>query len=156
MRTGADLTEGTDYTYSVTDLRMEYEIINEPSMSLDVKRQYDFGVVVPFKRYIKYRFEEINNNDSVINLKISASCKSLSYVLIFAIEPNDLKDWSRKRVFKNLDIKSVNIAVEGKPNQLYISGLTTALRAVPKESTRHSSSKRTMLDLGMLNISRSD
>ena len=104
---------------------MEYEIINEPSMSLDVKRQYDFGVVVPFKRYIKYRFEEINNNDSVINLKISASCKSLSHVLIFAIEPNDLKDWSRKEVFKNLDIKSVNIAVEGKPNQLYISGLTT-------------------------------
>ena len=28
-------------------------------------------------------------------------------------------------MFKNLDIKSVNIAVEGKPNQLYISGLTT-------------------------------
>ena len=43
--TGADLTKGTDYAYSVKDLRMEYDIINEPSMSLDVKHQYDFGVV---------------------------------------------------------------------------------------------------------------
>ena len=118
--TGADLTKGTDYAYSVKDLRMEYDIINEPSMSLDVKRQYEFGVVVPFKRYIKYRFEEINKNASVINLKINAPCKSLSHVLIFAINPND-----RKEVFKNLDIKSVNIAVERKPNQLYTSGLTT-------------------------------
>ena len=86
-------------------------------MSLDVKRQYDFGVVVPFKRYIKYRFEEINKN--VINLKINAPCKSLSHVLIFAIDPNDRKDWSRKEVFKNLDIKSVNVAVEGKQPALY-------------------------------------
>ena len=123
--TGADITKGTDYAYSVKDIRMEYDIINEPSMSLDVKRQYNFGVVVPFKRYIKYRFEEINKNDSVINLKINVPCKSLSHVLIFAIDPNDRKDWSRKEVFKNLDIKSVNVAIEGKPNQLYTSGLTT-------------------------------
>ena len=61
----------------------------------------------------------------MINLKINAPCKSLSHVLIFAIDPNDRKDWSRKEVFKNLDIKSVNVAVEGKPNQLYTSGLTT-------------------------------
>ena len=58
--TGADLTKATDYTYSFKGLRMEYEIIKKPSMSLDVKRQYDFGVDVPFKRYIKYNFEEIN------------------------------------------------------------------------------------------------
>ena len=70
--TGADLTKAIDYTYSAKDLRMEYDIIIEPSMSLDVKRQYDFGVVVPFKRYIKYRFEEIDKSDSVINLKINA------------------------------------------------------------------------------------
>ena len=130
--TEADLTKGSDNTFSVKDLRLEYDIINEPSMSLDVKRQYDFGVVVPFKRYIKYRFEEINKNDSVINLKINAQVL-ISHLLILAIDPNDRKDWSRKEVFKNLDIKSVNVAVEGKPNQLYISGLTTALRAVPKE-----------------------
>ena len=112
--TGADLTRGTDYAYSVKDLRMEYDMINEPSMSLDVHSR----VVVPFKTYIKYRFEEINKNASVINLKINAPCKSLSHVLIFAINPND-----RKEVFKNLDIKSVNIAVERKPNQLYTSCL---------------------------------
>ena len=76
--TEEDLTKGTDNTFSVKDLRLEYDIINEPSMSLDVKRQYDFGVVVPFKRYIKYRFEEINKNDSVINLKISLACTNLS------------------------------------------------------------------------------
>ena len=39
-----------------------------------------------------------------------------AWALIFAIDPNDRKDWSRKEVFKNLDIKSVNVAVEGKPN----------------------------------------
>ena len=94
------------YTYSVKDLRMEYDIINQPSMSLDVKSQYDFGVVVPFKRYIKYRFEEIKKNDSVYNLKINAPCKFLSHVMIFAINPNDQKDWSLKEVFKNLDLMS--------------------------------------------------
>ena len=104
--TGADLTKGTDYTYSVKDLRMEYDIINQPSMSLDVKSQYDFGVVVPFKRYIKYRFEEIKKNDSVYNLKINALCKFLSHVMIFAINPNDQKDWNLKEVFKNLDLMS--------------------------------------------------
>ena len=123
--TGADLTKVIEYTYSVKDLWMEYDVINEASMSLDVKRQYNFRVVVPFKRYIKHRFEEIKINDSVINLKINAPCKSLSYVLIFVIDPNDRKDWGRKEVFKNLDIKSMNVAVEGKPYQLYSSGLTT-------------------------------
>ena len=54
--TGADLTKVIEYTYSVKDLWMEYDVINEASMSLDVKRQYNFRVVVPFKRYIKHRF----------------------------------------------------------------------------------------------------
>ena len=76
--TVTDLTKGTDHTYYVKSLRMEYDIINEPFMSLDGKRQYDFGVVVPFKWYIKYRFEEINKNDSVINLKqVSLACTDL-------------------------------------------------------------------------------
>ena len=123
--TEVDLTKGTDFIYSVKDLRMEYDIINDPSMSLDVERQYNFGVVVPFKKYTKYRFEEINKSDSAINLKINQPCKSLSHVLFFEIYPNDQKDWSRKDVFKNLDIKSVNVTIEGKTNQLYSSGLTT-------------------------------
>ena len=109
--TEADLTKGSDNTFSVKDLRLEYDIINEPSMSLDVKRQYDFGVVVPFKQYIKYRFKEINKNDSVINLRINAPCKSLSHVLIFAIDPNDRKERKQlKKFFISLnpnDMKSL-------------------------------------------------
>ena len=80
--TGADLTKRTDYAYSVKDLRMEYDIINEPSMSLDVKHQYDFGVVVPFKRYIKYRFEQerlCDQSKDQRTVQVSLPCTDLRH-----------------------------------------------------------------------------
>ena len=59
--------------------------------------------------------------DSLIN----APSKSMSKILILAVEPDDRKQFQHTKKFKNLDITKVNIGIEGveKVNALYASGM---------------------------------
>ena len=43
--------------------------------------------------------------------------------MILAIDPDDRKAYSHNLKFKNLDITNIQATIEGKPNQLYTSGM---------------------------------
>ena len=51
----------------------------------------------------------------------------MSKILILAVDPDDRKQFAHTEKFKNLDIKEVNIGIEGvaKINALYASGMQT-------------------------------
>ena len=67
----------------------------------------------------------INKSDPVLNLAVNAPSKSLSHILILAVDPDDRKSFAHTEKFKNLDITKVNIGIEGveKVNALYASGM---------------------------------
>ena len=61
----------------------------------------------------------------MVNLSINTPSKSLSKILILAIDPDDRKQFAHTEKFKNLDITKVKIGIEGveKVNALYTSGM---------------------------------
>ena len=82
-------------------------------------------LALPFTRVFEHRFTTINKSDSVLNLAVNAPSKSLSSILILAVDPEDRNKFEHKTVWKNLNISRVNIGIEGveKVNALYASGM---------------------------------
>ena len=81
-----------------------------------------------FYTRIRASFHEASTrSDPVVNLSINAPSKSLSKILILAVDPEDRKQFQHTEKFKNLDITKVNIGIEGveKVNALYASGMQT-------------------------------
>jgi len=108
-----------DYTYSMTDIRAEWDQITDSNLAQSMASQYQM-FALPFTRILLHHFRIIKKSDAVVNLNVNVPSKSLAYILILAIDSaEDQKPFERKEVFKNLDVKKVNVTVEGKPNQLY-------------------------------------
>ena len=115
-----------DYGYSITDIRTEWDQITSLNLAGSMKTIYQ-RLALPFTRIFEHRFMTINKSDPVVNLAINAPSKSMSHILILAVDPDDRKQFAHTENFKNLDITKVNIGIEGdeKINTLYASGLKT-------------------------------
>ena len=115
-----------DYDYSVSDIRTEWDQITSPSLAMSMRSVYQ-RLALPFTRVFEHRFMSVNKNDPVVNLSINAPSKSLSKILLLAIDPDDRKQFAHTEKFRNLDITKVNIGIEGveKVNALYASGMQT-------------------------------
>ena len=60
----------------------------------------------------------------MINLNINVPSKSLTHVLILAVDADaDRKPFQHNDVFKNIDLTKASLMIEGQPNQLYASGM---------------------------------
>ena len=115
-----------DYDYSVTDIRTEWDQITSPALASSMRSVYQ-KLALPFTRVFEHRFMSINKSDPVINLSVNAPSKSLSKILILAVDPDDRKQFAHIEKFRNLDITKVNVGIEGveKVNALYASGMQT-------------------------------
>ena len=89
-----------DYDYSVTDIRMEWDQITSPSLASSMRSVYQKGLALPFTRVFEHRFMSINKSDPVVNLSINTPSKSLSKILILAIDPDDRKQFAYRKVQK--------------------------------------------------------
>ena len=112
----------SDYSYTVTDIRTEWDQITHAELASHMNLQYSM-LALPFTRILHHQMKVINKTDAVVNLNINVPSKSLTHVLIFAIDPEDRKNHQHNDVFKNLDIEKLTMTIEGKPNQLYASGM---------------------------------
>ena len=114
----------SDYDYSVTDIRTEWDQITSPGLASSMRSVYQ-RLALPFTRVFEHRFMSINKSDPVVNLSINAPSKSMSKILILAVDPDDRKQFAHTEKFRNLDITKVNIGIEGveKVNALYSSGM---------------------------------
>ena len=122
LATAAD----ADYDYSLTDIRTEWDQITSPSLAMSMRSVYQ-RLALPFTRVFEHRFMTINKSDPVVNLSINAPSKSLSKILILAVDLDDRKQFAHTEKFRNLDITKVNVGIEGveKVNALYASGMQT-------------------------------
>jgi len=103
----------------MVDIRTEWDQITDSTLATSMASQYRM-FALPFTRILQLHYRVIKKSDAVVNLNVNVPSKSLAYILILAIDSaEDQKPFERKEVFKNLDVKKVNVTVEGKPNQLY-------------------------------------
>lgn len=114
----------TDYSYSVADIRTEWDQITSQDLASSMSSLYQ-RLAIPFTRVFEHRFISMNKSDPVLNLAVNASSKSLSHILILAVDPEDRKPFAYTEKYKNLDVTRVNIGIEGveKVNALFASGM---------------------------------
>ena len=119
--------DDADYDYFVTDIKTEWDQITSPSLASLMSSIYQNGLALPYTRVFEHRFMTIKKSDPVVNLSINTPSKSMSKILILAIDPDDRKQFAHTEKFKNLDITKVNIGIEGVKNinALYASGMQT-------------------------------
>ena len=96
---------GGDFDYAVTDIRTEWDQITSPKMAMSMRKIYQ-KLALPFTRVFEHRFMSINKSYPLVNLSVNAPSKSLSKILILAVDPDDRKAFSHTEKFKNLSVKS--------------------------------------------------
>ena len=114
-----------DYDYSVSQIKIEFDQITSAALSSSMANVYQ-KLSMPYTRIVQHRFMSISKSDSVVNLSINTSSKSLAKILILAVDPEDRKPFAHTEKFRNLDITKVNnIGIEGveKVNALYSAGM---------------------------------
>ena len=112
----------SDYSYQFTNIEIEYDTIKDQKLANIMASQYQL-LTIPYKRYHHYHTMEISKTLSKINIEIKSPSKSLTHVLILAIDPNDRKKYAHNENFKNLEIEKVSVRAAGSDNQLYSSGM---------------------------------
>ena len=113
-----------DYGYMFTDIRTEWDQITHEDIASSMAMQYHEKFPVPFRRLVEHRFLVIKKSEPIINLEINAPSQSLTHILILAIDKaKDRKPFEHEETYRNLDVTKVNVAIDGKHNQLYAQGL---------------------------------
>jgi len=75
-----------DYGYTFTDIRTEWDQITDSDIARSMAMQYQENFVLPFVRLSEHEFRVIKKSDPVINVTINKPSKSLTHVLILAID----------------------------------------------------------------------
>ena len=112
----------SDYSYTLTDIRSEWDQITDVNLAKAMLSHYKM-LALPYTRYLFHQTRRIKKTDSVINLNLNVPSKSLTHVLILAVDPDDRKKYAHNETFKNLDITKATVTIEGSPNQLFSSGM---------------------------------
>ena len=92
-----------DYSYTVTDIQMEWDQITNAGLAREMEMIQN-SIEVPYKNLIRYDYQNFEKSKSHINLPLNITPESLSYILIFAIDPDDRKAFAHTSIYKNLII----------------------------------------------------
>ena len=116
----------TPPAYKLTNIELEYSIISSDELSRDAASSYQVGKGFYYENVLYYESFTISKpNDSVINKHINTSRRSMTGVLcLFEKDYDEGRRDSEK--FVNPDIKSININIDGMPNQLYSKGMVSS------------------------------
>ena len=110
----------TNATYKITDISLEYEIINQPDLARSIRSEYQ-SMALLYDRILRHRKIMVNKSDTVWNWAFNMPCKSLKGILVlFEEEKPFARDTSK---YYNPKIQKVSTIVEGKLNQLYAQGM---------------------------------
>ena len=115
--------EKTPPTYKINNLELEYRCITSDDLSREATSSYQVGKGFLYENVILHKTIPISKpNDSIINEHVNLPRRSMTGILcLFEEDYDEGKRDSEK--FVNPDIKSVNINIDGMPNQLFSKGM---------------------------------
>ena len=117
------LSDDTTARYKISEISLEYEIVTSPQLSRMIRDQYQSKVTIFYDRILRHSYSMRNKEDLVWNINLNTPARSMKGILMLFQEPK--KDFKRKcEEFYNPKIKNVSLVIEGKPNQLFSSGVS--------------------------------
>ena len=109
-----------DAKYKITDISLEFEIVNQPDLTRSIRSEYQ-SMALLYDKILRHRQLAVNKSDAMWNWSFNMPCKSLKGILVlFEEEKSYTRDMSK---FYNPGIQKVSVTIEGKPNQLYSQGM---------------------------------
>ena len=118
----SQVVKGSDPTklkYKLTNIQLEYEMINSEKLAEEAKSVYTAGKEFAYDHVNRAHVVPINkNSDTRINIKVDAQRRSMKGILLLFVEPYTAgtRD-SEKYIFPNLN--KVRVTINGSPNMLY-------------------------------------
>ena len=115
---------GSNGTYSVSDIQLEFEKVNSISLSNEVRNAYDMDFSIMFDRILRHRAIQVKSTDTKWNWSFASPVKSLRGILLLGKKKTNIADWTCKSGhFWNFCVKKVSVTIEGIPNQLFSNGI---------------------------------
>jgi hypothetical protein len=109
-------------SYKISSICLEYDIVTHPELARLIRQQYEQQLIFMYSRILRQRKMVCNRSDAVWNINLNTPAKSMTGILL--LFEHGSEDFQRNsESFYNPKIKKVSVTVEGKPNQLYASGL---------------------------------
>jgi hypothetical protein len=121
-KTAAGQEVNADAKYKISNISLEYDIITNPKLSMEIASEYQ-SLVVLYDRILRHKQITVNKSDTVWNWSFNTPCRSLKGILALFKDDSDVSYQRDSSKFYNPNINKVSVIVEGKPNQLYAQGL---------------------------------
>jgi len=117
------LSSDTTTKYKISEISLEYEIVTSPQLSRIIRDQYQSKVTIFYDRVLRHNYSIKNKKDEVWNINLNTPARSMKGILMLFQEPK--QEYQREcEEFYNPKIKNVSIVIEGKPNQIFSSGVS--------------------------------
>jgi hypothetical protein len=112
----------TDATYKISNISLEYEIVTHKELARLIQNQYHSRLPVYYDRVIRHSVIPRDKSDTTWNINLNTPARSLKGILMLFVEQrNPFSRQSEK--FYNPKITHLQCTIEGKPNQVYASGM---------------------------------
>ena len=103
--------------YEIKNITLEFEKVSDPELASNIRSRYS-ALGIKFDRILRHRKMPVNKSDRIWNINLNVPAKSMKGILMLFKTPSlpfakDTED------FYNPKIKSVEMIIEGVPNQLY-------------------------------------
>ena len=114
------VSSDTDASYRISGISLEFEIVTHPDLARLVKGQYESKLPIYYDWIIRHSIILKNKSDTLWNFNTPE--RSLKGILLIFIDPYNPYERNSEE-FYNPKIKHVSCNTEGKPNQVYASGM---------------------------------
>ena len=115
-------SDATKLKYKLTNILLEYEIINSKDLADQATRVYESGKEFVYDHVMLDNVVSVGTADEKVVIKVNAQRRSLKAILLLFVKPYDsgTRD-SEKYVFP--DITKTSVTINGVPNMLYNNGI---------------------------------
>ena len=78
----------TDAKCKITDISLEYEIVNKPALARSIETEYQ-NMVLLYNRVLRHRQIKVNKSDTTWNWSFNTPCRSLKGILVMFEEEEE-------------------------------------------------------------------
>ena len=109
-------------SYIISNICLEYDVVNNQEIARILRDQYQSKFVIYYERILRHTKIRKNAKDTRWNLNLNIPSKSLKGILLLFKKVESKYERESEEYFNPM-IKKVEVLIEGRPNQLYASGL---------------------------------
>ena len=111
----------TDASYSISSISLEYDIVTHAELSRQIQNQYQSRIAIYYDRIIRHRMDK-DNTETLWNFNLNTPARSFKGILMLFESATQQYQRDTEK-FINPKIKKISVIIEGKPNQIFASGM---------------------------------